>query len=181
METEVCRLKKAYGRKKEEFERACAKEGIVKSSSTDVKPSDSNSCTYPKHAFSSDSEIILLDREAPNEIENQLGAEETSEAHNSKEQTQHAERPEQTFEDESSCHSFGSESSVLWKENDSQSGQEVPEVLLAENTDTGLTSQRSQSQVFIELEALNCELQELQENSLNLMKDKASLVSQTLL
>ena len=41
------------------------------------------------------------------------------------------------------------------------------------------TSQSSQSdELFIELEALNYELQELQENSLNLMKEKASLVSQ---
>ena len=109
-------------------------------------------------AYSSDSDIILLDREAPNEIENQLGAEETSEAHNS-EQTQHAERPEQTFDDESSCHRFGSEVSFSVKENDSQSGQEVEEEMLAENTDTVQTSQTSQSdEVFIELEALNYEL-----------------------
>ena len=51
--------------------------------------------------------------------------------------------------------------------------------MLAENTDTEQTSQSSQSdEVLIELEALKYELQELQENSLNLMKEKASLVSQ---
>ena len=104
METEVCRLKKAYGMKKEEFERACAEEGIVKSNSTDDKPSDSNSCTYPKHDYSSNSYIIFLDTEAPSEMENQLGAEEINEAHISKEQT----RPEQTLKKESSILCFGS-------------------------------------------------------------------------
>ena len=41
MEAEVCRLKKAYGRKKEEFERASAEEKDLKSNSSDVQPLDS--------------------------------------------------------------------------------------------------------------------------------------------
>ena len=114
MEAEVCRLKKAYGRKKEEFERASAEGKVLNSNSTDVKP---------KHVYFSDSDISLLDTEATIEIENQFGAEETSEAHISKEQTQPPERPEQTFDDESCCHCFGSEASFSRKENDSQSGQ----------------------------------------------------------
>ena len=163
MEAEVCRLKKAYGRKKEEFERASAEGKALISNSTYVKP---------KH-------ISLLDTEATIEIENQFGAEETSEAYISNEQTPQEERPEQRLKEESSIHCFGSEASVSRKDVDQQPGQEVEEVMLAENTDTVQTSQSSQSdEVFIELEALNYELQELQENSLNLMKEKASLVSQ---
>ena len=86
------RLKKAYGRKKEEFERAFAEEQeTLKSSSADAKPSYSIQSTFPKHVSFSDSDIILFDREAPIQIENQLGADERSEAHISKEQTQHTE------------------------------------------------------------------------------------------
>ena len=144
METEVCRLKKAYGRKKEEFERASAEGKALNPNSTYVKP---------KLNCFSDS---LLDTEATIEIENQFGAEETSGAHISKEQTLQEERPEQRLEEESRILCFGSEASVSRKEVDHQSGQEVAEVLLAENTDTEQTSQSSQSdELFIELEALN--------------------------
>ena len=99
-------MEKARDRKREEFERAYAEYEALSSNSTDANPSASNSCTYSKHVSFSDSDIILLDTEAPIEIENQLGADERSEAHISKEQTQHAERPDQTLEDEGSCHAF---------------------------------------------------------------------------
>ena len=99
MEAEVCRLKKAYGRKKEEFERASAEGKALNPNSTYVKP---------KLVCFSDS---LLDTEATIEIENQFVAEETSEAHISNEQTRQ-ERPEQRLEEESSIDCFGSEASV---------------------------------------------------------------------
>ena len=167
MEAEVCRLKKAYGRKKEEIERASAKGKALNSNSTYVKP---------KHVYFSDSDISLLDTEATIEIENQFGAEETSEAHISNEQTPQEERPEQRLEEENSIHCFGSEASVSRKDVDQQSGQEVAEVLVTENTDTGQTSQFCQNNEM--LEELNYELQELQEQSLKFMKYKAALVSQ---
>ena len=175
-ENKVCRLQKAYDRKLEEFERAYAEYEALSSKSSDVKSSDSNSNTYSKHVSSSDSDIILLDKEATIEIENKLGAEETSEAHISKEQTRHEELPEQTLKEENGIHCFGSIASVSRKENCSQSEQEVPEVLVAENTDTGQTRQFCQNNEI--LEELNYELQELQEQSLKFMKDKAALVSQ---
>ena len=93
-ENEVCRLKKAYEKKIEEFERAHAEYEALSSNSTDVKPIDSNSYTHSNHVSFSDSDIILLDTEATIEIGNQLGVEETSDPHISKEQTPQEERPE---------------------------------------------------------------------------------------
>ena len=94
-ENKVCRLQKAYDRKLEEFERAYAEVEALNSNSALVKSSDSNSNTYSKHVSSSDSDIILLDKEATIEIENKLGAEEASEAHIPPEQTQDEESSKQ--------------------------------------------------------------------------------------